>query len=249
MCGITGIYRYKGKVDEKVLLKLSNAVRHRGPDHGSFKIFNNVGLAHRRLSIIDLSNHANQPMSCCDNRYNIVYNGEVYNFLEIKKTLIKNGIKFNTNSDTEVILKSFVFYGYKAFSLFNGMFALGIYDSLKNELILARDQYGIKPLYIYHDQNLLIFSSEKKSILKFNEIRIDINYQAMSEYIWFGNPLGNNTFYNQINELEPGTIIKISKGKTEKNKFFDINNIKETQISEDDAVERIKHLFKKSIKR
>lgn len=249
MCGITGVYSFKDNVSHESLIEMNNSIKHRGPDNGSVKVFGNVGLGHRRLSIIDLSNEANQPMSCEDNRYTIIFNGEVYNFLEIKNKLQLEGVKFYTSSDTEVILKSFKFYGSECFSMFNGMFALAIYDDIEKELILARDQFGIKPLYIYQDENSLIFSSEKKGILKSDKINVNLNKQALLEYIWFGNPLGNETFYDNINELDPGTILKITKHKIEKNKFFNINNIREINISEEDAIKKIKILFEQSVKR
>ena len=119
MCGITGVYSFKDNVSHELLIEMNNSIKHRGPDNGSIKVFGNVGLGHRRLSIIDLSNEANQPMSCEDNRYTIIFNGEVYNFLEIKNKLQLEGVKFYTSSDTEVILKSFKFYGSECFSMFN----------------------------------------------------------------------------------------------------------------------------------
>lgn len=249
MCGITGIFNFNGVVDNKFLNKINNTLIHRGPDNGAIKIFDNVGLGHRRLSIIDLSKEANQPMTCNSNRFTIVYNGEVYNFKEIKQRLISNGVIFKTNSDTEVVMKAYIHFGVDAFSMFNGMFALSIYDSFKKELILARDQFGIKPLYIYSDVNSLIFSSEKKAILKSKNFEPSINNQALLEYIWFGNPMGENTIYKDINELEPGSFLKISKNEIRKEKYFNINKIKEINISEKEAIDRIKFLFEKSVKR
>lgn len=249
MCGITGIFKFNGNVDKDVFKEITNSLEHRGPDNGSVKIIENIGLGHRRLSIIDLSKSANQPMICDNSRYTIVFNGEVYNFNDIRKKLKSSGVIFKTSSDTEVVLKAYIHLGEEAFSMFNGMFALAIYDNFEKELILARDQFGIKPLYFYKDDNLLIFSSEKKAILKHKEIKLNINKQALLEYIWFGNPLGDNTFYNEINELEPGSLLKISKNSIRKKKFFDINKIKEIDVTEEEAIAEIKKLFNESIKR
>jgi asparagine synthase (glutamine-hydrolysing) len=249
MCGITGVFKFNGEVDYESLVMMNNSLEHRGPDNGSIKVFDNVGLGHRRLSIIDLSKSANQPMNCDNNRYTIVFNGEVYNFKDLKNRLKSEGVIFNTSSDTEVVLKSYIHFGEDVFSMFNGMFALAIYDKVEKEMILARDQFGIKPLYIYKDNNLLIFSSEKKAILKSKDSKLNINKQALLEYIWYGNPLGDNTFYNQINELEPGSFLKISKDTIIKKKFFDINKIKEINITEEEAINKIKNLFEESIKR
>ena len=249
MCGITGVFKFNGKVDAESIIKINNTLEHRGPDNGSVRIFDNVGLGHRRLSIIDLTKKANQPMNCDSNRYTIIFNGEVYNFNEIKQRLSSDGLIFKTNSDTEVVLKAYIHFGVDAFSMFNGMFALAIYDSVEKELILARDQFGIKPLYIYKDVNSLIFSSEKKAILKSKNIVTSINKQALLEYIWFGNPLGDNTIYKDINELEPGSFLKISKNEIIKEKYFNINDIKEINISEKEAINKIKFLFEESVKR
>jgi asparagine synthase (glutamine-hydrolysing) len=249
MCGITGVFKFKGNVNIGSLKTINDTLHHRGPDNGSVIAFDNIGLGHRRLSIIDLSERADQPMNCDNNRHIIVFNGEVYNFKEIKRILKSEGVNFNTNSDTEVVLKAYIHFGEDAFSMFNGMFALAIYDKLNKELILARDQFGIKPLYIYKDNNLLIFSSEKKAILKYNDTSFSLNKQALLEYTWFGNPLGNNTFYNEIIELEPGSYLKVSKNKLTKKRFFDINKIKEINISEEEAIKKIKFLFEKSVKR
>ncbi|MDG1974771.1 MAG: asparagine synthase (glutamine-hydrolyzing) [Flavobacteriaceae bacterium] len=250
MCGICGQFNFnESRIIKKDFVAVNDSLIHRGPDNGSIKVFENVALGHRRLSIIDLSDNANQPMSSHDERYFIVFNGEVYNFLDIKKDLEINGIKFYTKSDTEVILNAYMHYGDKCFSMFNGMFALAIYDNIKKELILVRDQFGIKPIYFYQDDNKLIFSSEKKAILKSKDVILNINKQALLEYMWYGNPLGNNTFYREINELEPGNIIKISKDKITNFKYFNINSIKEIDISEQEAINRIKYLFEESVKR
>lgn len=250
MCGISGQFNFNyTKIDKQDFEVLNNSLTHRGPDNGSVKIFNNVALGHRRLSIIDLSDSANQPMSCKNDRYFIVFNGEVYNFFEIKKELKTNGVEFDTKSDTEVLLNAYIHYGDKCFSMFNGMFALAIFDNFKKELILARDQFGIKPIYIYKDSDLLIFSSEKKAIIKSKEISLKLNKQALLEYIWYGNPLGNNTFYNEINELEPGSLMKISNNRIKNHKFYDINKTNQIYISEDEAVSKIKFLFEESVKR
>lgn len=250
MCGISGQFNFNDtKINKRNFEVLNNSLTHRGPDNGSVKVFSNVALGHRRLSIIDLSDNANQPMSSKNDRYFIVFNGEVYNFLEIKKELKINGVKFDTKSDTEVVLNAYIHYGDKCFSMFNGMFALAIYDNFKKELILARDQFGIKPIYIYKDCNLLFFSSEKKAIIKSKDITLKLNKQALLEYIWYGNPLGNNTFYSEINELEPGSLMKISINKITKQKFYDINAINQINISEDEAISKIKFLFEESVKR
>ena len=250
MCGISGIFnRDNSRVELDLIEKINNKTEHRGPDNGSVRIFDNVALGHRRLSIIDLSSDANQPMATKNKRYTIVFNGEIYNFREIRKRLESKGIVFQTNSDTEVILYSFQEFGKECFSMFNGMFALAIFDNEKSELILARDQFGIKPLYYFVSTDVFIFGSEMKTILAHPICKTDINLQGLSEYMWYGNPLGNNTIYNNISELGAGELMVLNKNFVKIEKFFKIKNIKSKIISEGDAIDEIKVLLEESVKR
>ena len=163
MCGIAGSYGFSQQTKE-IINKMNQTMVHRGPDGNGIFTSGSVGLAHRRLSIIDRKGGA-QLMLTKDKRYTIVYNGEVYNFLQLKSELEKFGCKFQTNSDTEVILQAFVKWGEAAFDKLNGMFGLAIYDSKSDKLILARDHFDIKPLYFYHSKDQLLFASEIKALL------------------------------------------------------------------------------------
>lgn len=250
MCGITGFLNYNNAIAEsESILKLNDVIKHRGPDNGSVILFDNVALGHRRLSIIDLSDSANQPFTSKDERYTIVFNGEVYNFSEIREKLIARGIEFKTKSDTEVILYAYQEYGYTCFKMFNGMFAFAIYDSQTKELILARDQFGIKPLYYLNNENHFVFGSEIKSIMHHPDFNSAIDNQGLLEYIWFGNPLGNNTIYEDVKELEPGSYMIVSNSGIKSDKYFNINFIKQKDISESDAISEIKRLLDNSVKR
>ncbi|WP_396196731.1 asparagine synthase (glutamine-hydrolyzing) [Flavobacterium sp.] len=250
MCGISGIYNYNNIIpEEETILKINETIIHRGPDNGSIKLIDNVALGHRRLSIIDLSENGNQPFTSIDERYTIVFNGEVYNFFDIREKLIAKGVKFISQSDTEVILYSYQFYGETCFNMFNGMFAIAIYDSLNKELILARDQYGIKPLYYLNNNNNFVFGSEMKAIIKHPDFVSTISNQGLSEYLWFGNPLGNNTIYEDINELEAGSYMIVSNSGLKRKKYFNINTIKQKVITESDAISEIKRLLENSVKR
>ncbi len=250
MCGITGIYRLDNKkVNKDILLSMNNSLIHRGPDHGEIYCYKNVGLGHRRLSILDISENGNQPMKSSNGRFIIVYNGEVYNFLEIKKKLLNQNYKFRSNSDTEVILNSYQEYGNKCFSMFNGMFSIAIYDTINNKLTLARDSFGIKPLYFYKNKNFFCFGSEIKAIKKHPNLNLSISKQAFSEYLWFGNPMGNNTIYNEINEIKPGSYLEINKNNIKESIFFSINRIKEIKIDEKEAIDKTRDLLEKSVKR
>ena len=250
MCGIVGIYRFdRTQVNEDTLKEMNNSLFHRGPDHGDVIVNKHIGLGHRRLSIIDLSSNANQPMQSFNKRFSIVYNGEIYNFLEIKKNLTKINYKFKSNSDTELILAAFQTYGTECFAMFNGMFALAIYDKLEDTLILARDSFGIKPLYFFKNKDFICFASEIKAIKKHPKINLSISNQAFSEYLWFGNPLGDNTIYKEINELNPGSYKTISGTLVKDQNYFSVNNIKQIKIDENKAVFKIRELLENSVKR
>jgi asparagine synthase (glutamine-hydrolysing) len=164
MCGIAGIWNLnKTKLEIEKLKRFTNSLSHRGPDDGSYWIDDSgfLGLGHRRLSILDLSASGNQPMRYANNRYKIIYNGEVFNFLELKKELEKKNYHFTTTSDTEVMLAAYDYWGTDCLNKFNGMWAFAIWDELKQSLFLARDRFGIKPLYYLYRQNeILAFASE-----------------------------------------------------------------------------------------
>jgi asparagine synthase (glutamine-hydrolysing) len=148
MCGIAGLVDLKGREVRKDSIKaMTDSIKHRGPDGEGQWVYENIGIGHRRLAIIDLSDAAAQPMHSSDRRYVLTYCGEIYNYKEIRKELESLGKQFHTKSDSEVLLLSLIQWKEKALIKFNGMFAFAFYDTLKNELLLARDRYGIKPLY------------------------------------------------------------------------------------------------------
>ena len=184
-------------------------------------------LGHRRLAILDISYAGHQPMSDLSKNIWIVYNGEIYNFQEIRNELIKIGHKFKSHTDTEVIIYAYIEWGEKCIEKFNGMFSFCIYDNFKKRIILARDRYGIKPLY-YHltKNNTLIFASEIKSILEYKDYESKIDKEALLEYFTFQNIFTNKTFHKNIQILEPGHFLDINlKTKDIKNiKFWDFNS-------------------------
>lgn len=252
MCGITGIFIFdndKNKLNQ--VSKMTEAITHRGPDYGhSTVIDESVALGHRRLSIIDLSEAANQPMYDDKGDNSIIYNGEVYNFKEIRDDLVNEGHVFRTNSDTEVILKGYISYGTSIFEKLNGMFAIAIYDKKKKELIIARDRFGVKPLYYLKDKEKLLFGSEIKAIKSFiPQPQLSISNQGLAEYLWFGNPLGEKTIYNEIKEVKPGTFIRISQKRYSEHEYYNINQIVEREVSEEEAIKKIKEKLEKAVKR
>ncbi|MFB6307405.1 MAG: asparagine synthase (glutamine-hydrolyzing), partial [Flavobacteriales bacterium] len=200
MCGITGYIDLKNPTSGNDLKPMMDSLTHRGPDaEGEFHE-ENIHLGHRRLSIIDLSEEANQPMHSQCNRYVIVYNGEVYNFKEIGKELEVN---LRTNSDTEVVLESFAKWGSECLHKFNGMFAFAIWDKEKKELFLARDRIGIKPLYYYEDEERFYFASELKSIKSVcKDLRIDKT--AINEFLHLGYIPQPHSIYEEVRKFPSG---------------------------------------------
>ena len=198
MCGIIG-FNFE---DKSLLKKGMDILQHRGPDDSGYDTDKNVSLGHRRLSIIDLSKKGHQPMQYND--LTIIYNGEIYNFKEIREELIKKKHRFISSSDTEVILHAYEEYGENCLHKFNGMFAFCIYDSKKNLLFLARDRLGIKPLYYYFKDGKFIFASEIKAILEDKSVKREINYKALSEYFEYSFTINDETIFKNINKVLPG---------------------------------------------
>ena len=226
MCGITGYLRLDNdKVDEKIGNQMTDRIMHRGPDDAGVFCDGKIVLGHRRLSILDLSCAGHQPMYSEDGRYIIVFNGEVYNFLEIKAKLASCGYSFSSHTDTEVVLKSFTEWREQSFSMFNGMFAFAIWDKEQKELFLVRDRFGIKPLYYSYLNNTLSFASEMKAILEVSENTMHINMQALVEYMWYGNSLSQNTIYTEIEELLPGCYLKTEGKKISISTYWSLSSI------------------------
>ena len=250
MCSILGYLSFRDKViNEKEFKKSLNLMEHRGPDNEGVYKGNNFLFGHRRLSIIDLSNHASQPMVSEDGNYILTFNGEIYNYIELKEELLKLGFVFFTNSDSEVLLKSYIAWGERCIDKFIGMFAFAIYDKNKNEFFIVRDRLGIKPLYYYKDSEKFIFSSEIKSILPF--VKSKLNIGAISSYMSYRYPILNDTFFEDIFSLEPGNFIKIKNNKIEIKKYWDFNDkykFQEEDFGEEYYKNRIYELLTSSVK-
>lgn len=251
MCGINGIMDFNGdKPDRMLLVDMNMSIQHRGPDAGNVEIFGNIGLGHRRLSIIDLAPRSDQPMISDNGQYAIAYNGEIYNFPALKDELLALEFNFKTSSDTEVVLKAYEAWGTSCFQKLNGMFALAIVDTTTGELIIARDSLGIKPLYLYHSLDHIVFSSEIKAILKHPKVNQTINNQSITEYMWYGNTLGNNTFYKDISEVLPGNFLRFSKsGSLTQTAFFEAETVQEQEMNEADAIAKTRELLADSVER
>lgn len=213
MCGIAGYFSTTSLFNATHLPSMANAIAHRGPNNESYYTNANVGLVHRRLSVLDLSVTANQPMWSACKRYVIVYNGEVYNFKTIAQQLqhkLGNTLQLTTTSDTEIILQAIITFGFDIITTFNGMFAFALYDTQLEQLHIYRDKLGIKPLYYYWDNTNLAFASELKGITIVPNIAKIINKQAIAEFLHLGFIPAPHSIYNSIFKLEAGYCIIIN---------------------------------------
>ena len=251
MCGIAGIVNLKfEKINQSDLDLFNELLTHRGPDNKGFYNNNNVGLSHTRLSILDLSVNGNQPMQTKDKRYVISYNGEIYNFREIRSELESKGYKFSSNTDTEVILYAWQEWGKESVNFFNGMFAISILDNSKNEIYLIRDRYGIKPIYYYMNSSVFIFASEQKAITKSKYFNSGLNYQSFVEYFTFQNIFSNNTLYDNVKILNPGCILKFEFNDNPKitiSSYWDFEFNPENKKDNAEYGEELENLIEQSI--
>jgi len=214
MCGICGIYNFNQQtpVSPQVLQKMNDSLVHRGPDEQGIYVINNIGLGVQRLKIIDLIT-GKQPFSDPSNQFTIGYNGEIYNYKEIKRQLVNQGYQFKSQSDTEVILYSYMHWGLRFVDSLNGMFAIAIWDNQKQQLIIARDRIGIKPLFYYQDNEQFIFASEIKAILRHPLVTRNMDYESLYYHLSLNYIPENKTLFRNIRSLPPGCLLTI-KNKT-----------------------------------
>ncbi|MGE5605675.1 MAG: asparagine synthase (glutamine-hydrolyzing) [Bacteroidota bacterium] len=249
MCGICGRLNFdsSNNVDPIELNRMADRLAHRGPDDQGFFFDGHIGLGHRRLSIIDLDN-GKQPMISTDNNFVIVYNGEIYNYLELRQELLIKGYKFSSYSDTEVLLNMYIEYGEECLSRLNGMFAFVIYDKPKALLFGARDRLGIKPFYYYWDSEKFIFGSEIKAILAAEIKKIDVNFDAVQDYLALQYTLGEKTFYQGVKSLQPGNYFLVKEKKVIIQKYWDLNYEIDSYHTEDYFIDRILMLLEDSVR-
>jgi len=205
MCGITGVvYRDGRRASASFIEKMTSIIKHRGPDLQDTYSYENVSFGHVRLSILDLSELGAQPMHSEDGRFVLVYNGEVYNFKEIRAELTERGHQFRSTSDTEVILKAYIEWGEASVPMFNGMFAFSMLDKASKTLFFARDRYGIKPLYYGQFRQSFLFGSEIKAIEQHPDYEFELNQTGLKEYFSFQNFLSDNTLNAGISMFPAG---------------------------------------------
>jgi len=254
MCGITGILDFRKSIDEGILRSMTDALSHRGPDDSGIYIDpgSRLGFGHRRLSILDLSPLGHQPMSNDDGSIWITYNGEVYNFSQIRDELIKKGHAFKSNTDTEVIIKSYEAWGMECVHRFIGMFALGIWDKREKKLILLRDRAGVKPLYYYCGDDVFLFGSELKALMKHPDFIRDIDHDALALYLRYGYTPAPYTIFKNTFKLMPGHYITVRDGgRLEETKYWDAVDFyleEPFRASETEIAEELENLLINSFK-
>ena len=284
MCGITGYICLKNKVNNKLVCKMNNIIQHRGPDDEGYTLINhhqiinavgdatvvtlkgkyqnikdipnnyNIILGHRRLSILDLSEKGHQPMQDETGNIHIVFNGEIYNYIEIKKELREKGYKFNTSCDTEVIINAYKEWGTECVNKFNGMWAFALYDNNKSRIFCSRDRFGIKPFYYYYDNEKLLFASEIKQIITDESIKRIANDKVVFNYLFYGkDEYGEETFFNSIYSLPPRHNMEIildyetNKITLKKYQYYELKQ-KEIQESEKLNINEFSQELERSIK-
>lgn len=251
MCGITGVFEYSSRqpVNRELLIRMRDSMSHRGPDgKGIFLDDENfVGLAHRRLSIIDISGGA-QPMASQDGSIWIVFNGEIYNFHELRTELEARGYKFVTNSDTETIIYSYAEYGESVFRKLKGIFSLAIFDKKKKTLVLARDHFGVKPMYYAFHNGRLLFGSEIKAILSDTSFGRRLNFEALNTFLTLRYNPSPQTLFEGVKKLPPGFFLKVGlDGNVELRSYWNNNPIPLADFEEERAIRTYQSLLQEAV--
>lgn len=251
MCGIAGYFSPEGKYKKEQLQIITDTLAHRGPDASGYFIENAAGLGHRRLSIIDLSEAANQPFFSHNQRYALVFNGEIYNYKEIEEELkiVDKNFQPKTTSDTEIITEAFAVWGVEFVHKLNGMFTIAIYDREEQTLFLFRDRMGIKPVYYHFDGANFVFASEIKALTKLSiDKTLDLN--ALKDYLFLEYVPGEQTIFKSIRKISAGFFLKVSVNGLEKKQYYDIAEKYTEQLSgsEEDYKEGFLNQLKKSVK-
>lgn len=251
MCGINGIAFAPAsgrRIDERVLRTMRDAIDYRGPDDAGIFIDENIGLGHRRLSIVDVA-HGQQPMFNADHSCAIIYNGEVYNHADYRAELEAKGYEFQTHCDTETILHLYEEYGAKCVEKLRGMFAFAVWDKRKKELFIARDRFGVKPLYYVHDAwGSLFFGSEIKTLIAAGAVKSELNYDALPDQLANHGTSRDETLFKDVKRLLPGHALSWSDGKIRIEKFWDVSfEPKHAEKSDAEFTEEWLELFRKSI--
>jgi asparagine synthase (glutamine-hydrolysing) len=251
MCGIAGFVDFNKKITQQDLVNAANTLQHRGPDDSGIAVFDSVfagiGLGHRRLSILDLSPLGHQPMYSDDKQVIIILNGEVYNFKEIRKELEQKGHRFQSNSDTEVIIEAYRQFGIDCLQRFIGMFSFVLYDTTVQKIFLVRDRAGVKPLYYYFADGCLLFASELKAFHQFPNFKKEIDHTALSLYFKYGYIRAPYSIFNNTHKLLPGHYaeLNLQNQQLQLHKYWDVLDYYEKptiNINEHEAIEHLDEL-------
>jgi asparagine synthase (glutamine-hydrolysing) len=245
MCGLAGIYNFRSlaPAGRAELERMTRTLIHRGPDDEGFYLKNALGLGFRRLSILDLSERGHQPMCSADGRFVIAYNGEVYNYLELRKELEKNGYVFKTETDTEVILTLYAQKGIECLKYLNGMFALAIWDSAEHTLFLARDRVGIKPLYYAETTDGIVFASEIKALLASQQMCAQVVTASIDTYLTFSYVPGVETLFRGVYKVLPGQWMQISQQGIRSDFYWDLEYAPNHRRSFHETAEELRELL------
>ncbi len=251
MCGIAGIYAFieSGKSYFKNMPSALETLKLRGINNTAHQQINKACLGHTRLSIIDLSEHASQPMTDEQGRYTIIFNGEIYNFTELRNNLKNKGITFNSASDTEVLLKLYIQHKEECVHQLNGFFAFAVYDKAEDSLFIARDHIGIKPLLYFYDDDKLFFASEMKAMLQLG-VPKNIDQQSLREYFRFNYIPSPNTIFQNVHKLDTGTYLTVKNGKVETKKYYSIpyKQSNYTSLNYEDSQAELRLLIEQSVR-
>lgn len=251
MCGLAGAVNLtdRGPMPSVDLERMTAGITHRGPDDSGTYIDDSIALGHRRLIIIDLTTQGRQPMFDESGQVGIVYNGEIYNYLELREELKSCGCSFRSNTDTEVVLKAYLEYGVDCLNLFNGMFAFAVYDRVNRRTFLARDRIGIKPLYYAEFDGRLLFGSEIKVILEYPGFKARANLDGVSSYLSYRYPIGDMTLFEGIRSLLPGHYLEIADGQVTRKQYWDLPVFEERpDRGEAFYIERIRALLESAVR-
>jgi len=247
MCGIVGIYQPEGQIDRERMESACRLIRHRGPDASNMFLDRYVALGHQRLKIIDLSDSANQPMTDADEQVVLVFNGEIYNYRELRKQLLDLGHEFRTNSDTEVLLHMYLQYGKQCLTYLRGMFAFAVWDKRRRILLLARDRLGIKPLYYRAHGGGLCFASEIKALLALDDLPVRVNAQAFHDYLTFRYTISPTTMFRGIDKLPPGHSLEFSETGIKIDRYWSLDFEKSQRMGDEDWIQAFRERFTEAV--
>jgi len=253
MCGIAGVFNLNGDLfSHSHLRKMANCIAHRGPDAEGYFIEKGIALAHRRLSILDISAKGTQPMSSKNKEWTLIFNGCIYNYLDLKEGLKQKGHEFVSTTDTEVICEGLAAYGPGFFEKLNGMFAIAAWNSKKETLYLSRDRYGVKPLYYWHNGKSLVFASEIKAIIEHPDFKTEVDLGALNEYFTFQNLFSFRTLFKGVYMLPPANTVKVDSSTVQIQHCswwdYDFSKTNE-KMSFEEAREETSRLFKQAVSR